>query len=66
MLIEMNILNGYSGEGTSILIEDGKQRLQQLLGHSSLNTTLIYLQVSETPHTPDFSPLDMWENKPRP
>ncbi len=37
------------------------KRLQELLGHSSLSTTLIYLQVSETPHTPDFSPLDIWE-----
>ena len=37
------------------------KRLQELLGHSSLNTTLIYLQVSQTPHTPDFSPLDIWE-----
>lgn len=38
------------------------KRLQLLLGHSSLNTTLIYLQVSETPLVPDFSPLDKWEN----
>ncbi len=37
------------------------KRLQQLLGHSSLQTTLIYLQVSEVPHKPDFSPLDIWE-----
>ena len=37
------------------------KRLQQLLGHSSLNTTLIYLQVSQTPLVPDFSPLDLWE-----
>ncbi len=39
------------------------KRLQMLLGHCSLNTTLIYLQVSETPLVPDFSPLDSWENK---
>ena len=39
------------------------KRLQLLLGHSSLNTTLIYLQVSETPLVPDFSPLDSWEKK---
>ncbi len=38
------------------------KRLQEVLGHSSLNTTLMYLQVSETPHTPDFSPLDKWED----
>ena len=38
------------------------KRLQELLGHSSLNTTLIYLQVSQTTHTPDFSPLDIWES----
>jgi integrase/recombinase XerD len=38
------------------------KRLQELLGHSSLNTTLLYLQVSQTPHTPDFSPLDSWED----
>ena len=39
------------------------KRLQTLLGHSSLNTTLIYLQVSETPLVPDFSPLDVWEDE---
>lgn len=39
------------------------KRLQLLLGHSSLNTTLIYLQVSETPLVPDFSPLDIWDNE---
>ena len=39
------------------------KRLQVLLGHSTLNTTLIYLQVSHTPHTPDFSPLDIWESE---
>ena len=39
------------------------KRLQLLLGHSSLNTTLIYLQVSETPLVPDFSPLDIWEGE---
>lgn len=37
------------------------KRLQLLLGHSSLKTTLIYLQVSETPLVEDFSPLDIWE-----
>lgn len=39
------------------------KRLQMLLGHSSLNTTLIYLQVSQTPLVPDFSPLDIWDNE---
>jgi site-specific recombinase XerD len=39
------------------------KRLQMLLGHSSLNTTLIYLQVSETPLVEDFSPLDIWEDE---
>lgn len=39
------------------------KRLQMLLGHSSLNSTLIYLQVSETPLVPDFSPLDIWDNE---
>ena len=39
------------------------KRLQMLLGHSSLNTTLIYLQVSETPLVQDFSPLDIWEDE---
>lgn len=39
------------------------KRLQMLLGHSSLNTTLIYLQVSETPLVADFSPLDIWEDE---
>ena len=39
------------------------KRLQLLLGHSSLNTTLIYLQVSETPLVADFSPLDIWEDE---
>ena len=38
------------------------RRLQQLMGHTSLDTTLIYLQVSEIPLIPDFSPLDAWED----
>ena len=37
------------------------KRLQILMGHTSLQTTLIYLQVSEVPLVPDFSPLDIWE-----
>ena len=39
------------------------KRLQLLLGHSSLNTTLVYLQVSEAPLVADFSPLDIWEDE---
>ena len=38
------------------------KRLQQLLGHSTLQTTLIYLQVSEIPYNKDFSPLDKWDD----
>lgn len=34
--------------------------LQQLMGHSSLETTLIYLQVSEVDLYKPFSPLDKW------
>lgn len=39
------------------------KRLQMLMGHSSLKTTLIYLQVSQTPLVPDFSPLDIWDDE---
>lgn len=39
------------------------KRLQILMGHSSLQTTLIYLQVSEVPLVEDFSPLDKWEGE---
>lgn len=39
------------------------KRLQILLGHKNLNTTLLYLQVSETPLVEDFSPLDIWEDE---
>jgi len=39
------------------------KRLQLLMGHSSLQTTLIYLQVSEVPLVDDFSPLDIWEDE---
>jgi len=39
------------------------KRLQILMGHSSLQTTLIYLQVSEVQVVNDFSPLDIWEGE---
>ena len=39
------------------------KRLQILMGHSSLQTTLIYLQVSEVQVVEDFSPHDIWENE---
>jgi len=39
------------------------KRLQILMGHSSLQTTLIYLQVSEVQVVDDFSPLDIWEGE---
>ena len=59
----MNVLNGHSSERTAPQRGWVGKRLQMLLGHSSLNTTLIYLQVSETPLVEDFSPLDIWENE---
>ena len=36
--------------------------VERFVRHSSLQTTLIYLQISETPLVPDFSPLDIWED----
>lgn len=43
-------------------LEDGMniRTLQYLLGHSSINTTMIYLHVSEIPLVKAFSPLDNW------
>ena len=43
-------------------LEDGLniKTLQYLLGHQSINTTLIYLHVSDIPLTKAFSPLDKW------
>lgn len=43
-------------------LEEGMniKTLQYLLGHSSINTTMVYLHVSEVPLTKAFSPLDRW------
>lgn len=41
----------------------GKQQLQQIMGHSSVNTTMIYLHISEVPYFKPFSPLDKWEKE---
>jgi site-specific recombinase XerD len=35
--------------------------LQYLMGHSSVQTTMVYLHISEVPLTRAFSPLDRWE-----
>lgn len=44
-------------------LEEGMniKTLQYLLGHSSINTTLVYLHVSEVPLQKAFSPLDRWD-----
>lgn len=46
-------------------LEEGMniKTLQYLLGHQSIQTTLIYLHVSEIPLSKAFSPLDKWEDE---
>jgi len=45
-------------------LEEGMdiKTLQYLMGHSSVQTTMIYLHISETPLNGGFSPLDKWED----
>lgn len=47
-------------------LEDGMniRTLQEILGHRSMKTTMIYLHVSEVPLFKGFSPFDNWEKKP--
>ncbi len=44
-------------------LEEGMniKTLQYLLGHSSVQTTMVYLHVSEVPLSKAFSPLDCWQ-----
>ena len=47
-------------------LEDGMniRTLQDIMGHSSMKTTMIYLHVSEIPLFKGFSPFDNWEEMP--
>ena len=47
-------------------LEDGMnmRTLQDILGHQSMKTTMIYLHVSEVPLYKGFSPFDNWEDLP--
>jgi integrase/recombinase XerD len=44
-------------------LEEGMnlKTLQYLLGHSTVQTTMVYLHISEVPLVKAFSPLDIWE-----
>ena len=44
-------------------LEEGMnlKTLQYLLGHSTVQTTMVYLHISEVPLVKPFSPLDAWE-----
>ena len=44
-------------------LEEGMnlKTLQYLLGHSTVQTTMVYLHISEVPLAKAFSPLDAWE-----